>query len=781
VAKYAKAFVVGLAAIFLLVARAYSLEAGDMESCRTSANDPAAGVPACTRLIGKDSTGPQAAAHFNDRGVGKVHLGEIAEAIRDFNSALERNPTFVDAYKNRAIAFQLSSDFDRAILDFSKAIRMRPGSAELHNGRGVALLGKNEFDRAIVDFDQAIASDKSFAKAYVNRGLANIYRRRLKKAITDFDEVVRLMPTNPIGYTNRAIAAMDSGQLDLALNDLTEAIRLRPAESGGYSRRGEAWRLKGELEKSLQDHYLALELEKTPGAFTNRALTWKDKDRLDDAIQDCTEALVLDPQYYLAYANRGEFRRLTGEMALAFKDLDKAIELSPKSPVALTYRGGALREAGQLQRALRDFDEAIRNVPDFLAAFVGRGLTYEKINDRAKAKLDYQRALALDPDVDSSLAKPARDIAETRLRNLNEEDKARLNAEAEAARFKVAAANTRTIEAQTAAKAAAEKREEAEAKERELVKSKQSLEHRLQEVRAKAEAQARAREADYKIQLAKAEAQARSEAEARAKEEVERRVREEVSARQAALERETQAKGALQAESGVRIALIVGNSDYAGAPRLANPGNDADAVAATFTRLGFQSVIAGKDLSRSQFLTKLREFEDKVATADWAVVYYAGHGVELDGTNFLLPVDATLKADRDIHDEGISLDRVLQAAERAKKLRLVILDSCRDNPFLKKMRRTRESGNYKKGLAKVEPEAGTLVAFAARDGEVSQDGSGPNSPFTSSFLKYVQQPNLEINMLFRKVRDDVYEQTRRRQEPFVYGSLTSANYYFVAN
>jgi len=175
----------------------------------------------------------------------------------------------------------------------------------------------------------------------------------------------------------------------------------------------------------------------------------------------------------------------------------------------------------------------------------------------------------------------------------------------------------------------------------------------------------------------------------------------------------------------------------------------------------------------------LREFEDLAVTADWAVVFYAGHGLEMDGVNYLLPIDVHLLSDRDVPDEAISLDRILQATERAKKLRLVILDSCRDNPFVSKMHRTIASRSIGRGLARIEPEGGTLVAYAAREGQISRDGNSDHSPFTTAFLENVVDPNLEINMLFRRVRDDVFRETERRQEPFTYGSLPGDSFYFA--
>jgi uncharacterized caspase-like protein len=168
----------------------------------------------------------------------------------------------------------------------------------------------------------------------------------------------------------------------------------------------------------------------------------------------------------------------------------------------------------------------------------------------------------------------------------------------------------------------------------------------------------------------------------------------------------------------------------------------------------------------------LREFGNRSRDADVAVVYYAGHGIELDGTNYLIPVDATLETDADVLDETLSLDRVLFAVEPAKKLRLVILDACRDNPFAKTMKRTIASRAIGRGLAKVEPSSpNTMIAFAAKAGSTASDGDSRNSPFAAALVDHLTKPGLDLRKAFGFVRDDVLKATNNTQEPFVYGSL----------
>jgi uncharacterized caspase-like protein len=221
-----------------------------------------------------------------------------------------------------------------------------------------------------------------------------------------------------------------------------------------------------------------------------------------------------------------------------------------------------------------------------------------------------------------------------------------------------------------------------------------------------------------------------------------------------------------------RVAFVVGNSNYQNVVALANPANDAGAVADLFRKAAFDVVESRRDLKNTDMRRALRDFTEKTRDADIAVIYYAGHGMEVDGTNYLIPVDAVLERDTDAYDEAIALDRILQAIEPAKQLRLVILDACRDNPFVKSMKRTVASRSLGRGLAGVEPSRpNTLIAFAAKGGSTAQDGDTRNSPFTTALLKHLGTPGLELGKAFRLVRDEVMNATGNKQEPFVYGSL----------
>jgi hypothetical protein len=222
-----------------------------------------------------------------------------------------------------------------------------------------------------------------------------------------------------------------------------------------------------------------------------------------------------------------------------------------------------------------------------------------------------------------------------------------------------------------------------------------------------------------------------------------------------------------------RVALVIGNSAYRNTAPLPNTINDATAIAALFRSVGFEVVSSRTELGVLEFKRAVRDFLITAETADIAVVYYAGHGIEVAGANYLIPVDAKLARDYDVEDEAVALDRIIWALQPVKRLRLILLDACRDNPFAARLQRSVGiRAAPKGGLAKIDDvSADTLVAYAAKEGSVSYDGAGANSPFASALLKHLAEPGLDVRIALGRVRDDVLKTTAGRQEPFIYGSL----------
>jgi formylglycine-generating enzyme required for sulfatase activity len=229
------------------------------------------------------------------------------------------------------------------------------------------------------------------------------------------------------------------------------------------------------------------------------------------------------------------------------------------------------------------------------------------------------------------------------------------------------------------------------------------------------------------------------------------------------------------AQAPRRAALVIANAVYAHAGRLANPPNDARAVADSLRRAGFQSVDLKADVSIANFRAALRDFRAKADGAQIALVYYAGHGIEANGRNWLIPVDAKLAADRDLQDEAIDLDRVLDDVSGAA-LRVVILDSCRDNPFGRSW--SRGTRAVTRGLGAIDADD-VLVIFAAAPGQTASDGEGANSPFATALARRLPQQDLPIQLLGGVVRDDVLAATDGVQRPFVSASITGTPFYLM--
>jgi hypothetical protein len=228
-----------------------------------------------------------------------------------------------------------------------------------------------------------------------------------------------------------------------------------------------------------------------------------------------------------------------------------------------------------------------------------------------------------------------------------------------------------------------------------------------------------------------------------------------------------------------RVALVIGNGAYEKVAELPNPTRDAADVGRALERLDFK-VTQLKNATAQEMRKAVVDFGRSAEGADLAVVFYAGHGMEVGGENWLIPISAELRSDTDIESEAISLRSVSLQVSKARKLGLVILDACRNNPFAAKMKRSIATRAVTRGLAPTEPSDNVLIAYAARDGTTASDGDGRNSPFTASLLRHIETPGLEISFLFRRVRDDVMAATKREQQPFVYGSLSKEEIYLKA-
>lgn len=219
------------------------------------------------------------------------------------------------------------------------------------------------------------------------------------------------------------------------------------------------------------------------------------------------------------------------------------------------------------------------------------------------------------------------------------------------------------------------------------------------------------------------------------------------------------------ASAETRVALVIGNGAYANTAKLPNPPHDAEDVAASLKRSGFE-VIEGADLRQADMQDLTIRFARAASRADVAMFYYSGHAMQYNGVNYLMPIDALLADEADLK-RFVRVDDIVNDLQQAKNLRILVLDSCRDNPLAETLKRsagTTRAASIGRGLSKVEAPRGTIVSFSTQSGQTAADGSGRNSPYTSAFLKHIEEPQ-EIGEVFRDISSDVYDSSGKTQLP----------------
>jgi tetratricopeptide (TPR) repeat protein len=497
-----------------------------------------------------------------------------------------------------------------------------------------------------------------------------------------------------------------------------------------------------------------------------RGQWFRGKHNSDKAISAFDAAYTADPNKAEYLTFRGLAHEEKGDDDHAMADYNQVLQTHPKAGRALYNRGTLYLRKGALQSALDDFNEALKFVPNMSS------LAYLAHADRG-------RVLTITKDFDGALA----DFAEADRIN-PAAPQARLNrclAYTAMGKFDQALADCNSvIEKAPKFQFAVVSRAEAELAKGDLNAALKDFNFVLglnpNNVRAHT---GRGQLSEKKHDLAQARADYRSAAYALTPYDN----FETGLARQIARERLTALTPQAPASTDKvrKIALIVGNGAYQNAHALDNPPRDAKLIAAALKDVGFQTVTLSNDLSRDKLIEALRAFASDAEKADWAVVYYAGHGFEVGGVNYLVPVDAKLAADKDAETEAVALEQVVAAVGGARKLRLVMLDACRDNPFAPTMQRTMELKLVDKGFSDIEPAAGFMVVYAAKHGQTALDGDGVDSPFATAVARDIREPHVEVRKLFDLVRDDVWTASKHQQQPFTYGSPPGReDFYFVA-
>jgi tetratricopeptide (TPR) repeat protein len=642
-------------------------------------------------------------------------------------------------YQARGLAWYRIGDYDRAIADLTQAISIDPKYIRAFYNRGLALEKKGKLDDALTDLKYFAGLDPSFPDAQKAIARVSETKKKVATAAVKFPEV-----TPSTAADDAMICYRETG--DVAISACTRAINSGSSRpSINYLNRANAYRDNGDTDRAVADYTETIRLNpKYALAYNGRGNAYLNKGDTDSAIADYTEAIRLDPKSAYPYNGRGNAYHDKGEADRAIANYNEAIRLDPKYALAYNGRGNAYRNKGELDHAVADYNEALRLDPKFAHPYNGRANVYRDKGETDRAIADFTEAIRLDPKF--LFAYNNRGII---YRDKGDTDRAIADFN-EAIRLNPKIAG--------------------------LYVNRGLVYEKIADV-------SRAR-ADFNTALGLAQKGDKwPQDKARERLAAMPPLSATVTSKESNVVTDNIAPAAPVLNTDHRVALVIGNSAYENVAALPNPERDANLVADVLKRTGFESVTLLTNLRKDALVGALRNFAAHAETADWAIVYYAGHGMEVGGINYLIPTDAKIAADRDIGFEAVPLEQALNAAERAKKLRLVILDACRDNPFANQMKRTLTvaSRSVSRGLAAVEPEAGTLVVYAAKDGETALDGDGSNSPFAAAFVKNLPTPGLEVRRLFDFVRDDVMEATNRKQKPFSYGSISGRqDLYFVA-
>jgi tetratricopeptide (TPR) repeat protein len=502
-----------------------------------------------------------------------------------------------------------------------------------------------------------------------------------------------------------------------------------------YFWRAVGWNKKGNYAQVISDATESLRLKPGEVALYNlRGSAYYDKGEYDIAIADFNDALRIGPPSGIVYHNRGNAWRGKGDNAKALADYDQAIRLDPKEAFSYKNRGAAKQALGDLDGALSDINQAIRLSPALPAAFTSRAVIW-------RAKGDIDRAIA-----DSSEA--------IRLARA----KAPVNVMTPPGSVLISAYIQRGL----------------------AYEAKGDTGHAREDYNATLEgvasdAGSKANQATAKVRLSLLSDAVAPPPQPPASTQEQRRTQQPISAPAAA--------PSPAASTGKRVALVIGNGAYAHVKALPNPPNDAHAIAKNLRDLGF-AVSEGIDLDRAAMQKITRDFLLDAAHAQTAVLYFAGHGVQVDGRNFLVPVDIRLQPGVNPIETMIDMDTILAALDDQVRTNILIFDACRNNPMAERVASAGPSRGIEAGglappsapVAGTTLGAGTLIAFATAPGQVALDGEGANSPFSAALSRHIGTPGLEVQQMLTRVRAEVVAATRSKQVPWSNSSLLGEVY-----
>jgi tetratricopeptide (TPR) repeat protein len=503
-----------------------------------------------------------------------------------------------------------------------------------------------------------------------------------------------------------------------------------------YFWRAVGWNKKGDYAKVIADTTEALRLKPNQALYNMRGSAYFDKGEDDIAIADFNDALRIGPPNATIFHNRGNARHSKGDNARAIADYDEAIRLNPKQAYSYQNRGVAKQALGDLDGALADINDAIRLNPALPSPLINRTVIW-----RAKGDFDHT---ILDATEAIGLAKANAPVA-----TLTPPGSVLISAYLHRAL---------------------------------AFEAKGDYEHAKQDFNATLERVAsdvgsKANQATAKVRLSLL-------SEAVAPFPLPPRTATSTPSPQEQAATATPPPPVASNSGGRRVALVIGNGAYAHVKALPNPPNDARSIAKSLRDIGF-AVSEGVDLDRAAMQKMTRDFLRDAVRAQVALVYYAGHGVQIDGRNYLVPVDVQLRAGADITEGMIDMDTILAGLGDQVRTNILIFDACRNNPLEPQVASAAPNRAIETGAGLAAPMApaagatlgaGTLIAFATAPGKVALDGEGANSPFSAALLRHLGTSGLEVQQMLTRVRAEVVSTTKNKQVPWSNSSLLGEVY-----
>ena len=503
-----------------------------------------------------------------------------------------------------------------------------------------------------------------------------------------------------------------------------------------YFWRAVGWNKKGNYTQVIADATEALKLKPDVALYNLRGSAYYDKGEYDIAIADFNDALRMGkPEAGIVYHNRGNAWRGKGDYAKAIADYDAAIKFDPKGAFSWQNRGASKQALGDLDGALSDINEAIRLDPTLPSPLNNRAVIW-------RAKGDFDRAVT-DATEAVRLAKAKRPV----------------NIMTPPGSVLITAYTQRALAHEAKGDYANAKLDYAAALEGQA-----------------SDANSKSNQATAKVRLSLlSDVAAPAPRKSAAEPELTGVSKPTAAPPPAPVATPPVAR---------RVALVIGNGAYTHVRPLPNPSNDARSIAKSLRDIGF-AVSEGIDLNRAAMQATIREFLREAATAQVAVVYYAGHGVQVEGRNYLVPVDVQLKAGSRISDAMLEMDTIMAGLDDQVRTNILIMDACRNNPMAQQTVSAGANRGIEAGSGLAAPTslgagstlgAGTLIAYATAPGQVALDGEGANSPFSAALSRHIGTPGFEVQQMLTRVRAEVVAATKAKQVPWSNSSLLGEVY-----